>query len=47
MERSENSQKKWPFRAYLAWPTFPPMLFLFLGKPFLLVIIYKSDFFPV
>lgn len=30
------------FRFYLAWLTFPPMLLLFLGKPFLLVIAYAA-----
>jgi Mn2+/Fe2+ NRAMP family transporter len=39
-ERSERAEKKWPFRAFLAWLTFPPMLLLFLERPFLLVIIY-------
>ena len=39
-ERGENPERKWPFRAFLAWLTFPPMLLLFLGRPFLLVIIY-------
>lgn len=39
-ERAEHPERKWPFRAYLAWLTFPPMLLLFLGRPFLLVILY-------
>ncbi|MDQ3482973.1 MAG: Nramp family divalent metal transporter [Pseudomonadota bacterium] len=39
-ERSANPERKWPFRAFLAWLTFPPMLLLFLGQPFLLIIIY-------
>lgn len=39
-ERSEHPERKWPFRAFLAWLTFPPMLLLFFGQPFLLVIIY-------
>ena len=39
-ERSERPERKWPFRAYLAWLTFPPMLLLFFDEPFLLVIIY-------
>jgi Mn2+/Fe2+ NRAMP family transporter len=29
-----------PFRAYLLWMTFPPMILLFQGQPFRLVIIY-------
>ncbi|MCX4586672.1 Nramp family divalent metal transporter [Streptomyces sp. NBC_01481] len=29
-----------PFRAYLLWLTFPPMILLFQGQPFRLVIIY-------
>ncbi|EQD85132.1 iron transporter [Saccharopolyspora erythraea D] len=29
-----------PYRIYLLWLTFPPMLLLFLGKPFQLTIIY-------
>ena len=39
-ERGENPEKRWPFRAFLVWLTFPPMLLLFFGRPFLLVIIY-------
>ena len=39
-ERSEHPEKKWPFRAFLVWLTFPPMGLLFFGQPFLLVIIY-------
>lgn len=39
-ERSEHPERKWPFRAYLAWLTFPPMVLLFFEKPFLLVIVY-------
>ncbi len=39
-ERSERPERKWPFRAYLAWLTFPPMLLLFFDEPFMLVIIY-------
>ncbi|QEV19902.1 Nramp family divalent metal transporter [Streptomyces alboniger] len=29
-----------PFRAYLLWLTFPPMILLFQGQPFRLIIIY-------
>lgn len=32
--------KSIPYRSFLAWLTFPPMLLLFLGKPVQLVIIY-------
>lgn len=39
-ERSERPERQWPFRAYLAWLTFPSMLLLFFDEPFLLVIIY-------
>jgi Mn2+/Fe2+ NRAMP family transporter len=28
------------FRLYLCWLTFPPLLFLFLGRPFQLVLAY-------
>lgn len=33
-------EKSLPFRAYLLWLTFPPMILLFQGQPFRLVIIY-------
>lgn len=33
-------EKSWPFRAYLLWLTFPPMILLFEGQPFRLIIIY-------
>jgi Mn2+/Fe2+ NRAMP family transporter len=39
-ERSDHPQRQWPFRAYLVWLTFPPMLLLFLEQPFLLIVIY-------
>ncbi len=39
-ERSEAPERKWPFRAYLVWLTFPPMTLLFFEQPFLLIIIY-------
>ncbi len=39
-ESAGPPERGWPFRAYLAWLTFPPMLLLFLGRPFLLVILY-------
>jgi Mn2+/Fe2+ NRAMP family transporter len=34
------SEKSLPYRAYLLWLTFPPMLLHFLGKPVGLIIIY-------
>ncbi|MFD9881340.1 Nramp family divalent metal transporter [Streptomyces alboflavus] len=33
-------EKSMPFRAYLLWLTFPPMILLFEGQPFRLIIIY-------
>ncbi|MFE0105460.1 Nramp family divalent metal transporter [Streptomyces sp. NPDC059009] len=33
-------EKSLPFRAYLLWLTFPPMILLFQNQPFRLVIIY-------
>ncbi|MEV5613613.1 Nramp family divalent metal transporter [Streptomyces sp. NPDC052225] len=33
-------EKGWPFRAYLLWLTFPPIILLFQGQPFRLVILY-------
>ncbi|MFI2616019.1 Nramp family divalent metal transporter [Streptomyces sp. NPDC018584] len=33
-------EKSVPFRAYLLWLTFPPMILLFQGQPFRLIIIY-------
>ncbi|MFB6552231.1 Nramp family divalent metal transporter [Streptomyces sp. NPDC056405] len=33
-------ERSWPFRAYLLWLTFPPIILLFQGEPFRLVIIY-------
>lgn len=33
-------EKSVPFRAYLLWLTFPPMVLLFQGEPFRLIIIY-------
>jgi Mn2+/Fe2+ NRAMP family transporter len=37
---SGEREKSWPFRAYLLWLTFPPMVLLFQGQPFRLIIIY-------
>ncbi|MFD5076162.1 Nramp family divalent metal transporter [Streptomyces sp. NPDC058371] len=33
-------EKSWPFRAYLLWLTFPPIVLLFEGQPFRLIILY-------
>ncbi|WP_282703966.1 Nramp family divalent metal transporter [Streptomyces sp. CC219B] len=33
-------ERSWPFRAYLLWLTFPPIVLVFQGQPFRLVIIY-------
>ncbi|MFJ8084202.1 Nramp family divalent metal transporter [Streptomyces sp. NPDC096205] len=33
-------ERSWPFRAYLLWLTFPPIVLLFQDQPFRLVIIY-------
>ncbi|WP_151771575.1 Nramp family divalent metal transporter [Streptomyces abyssomicinicus] len=33
-------EKSWAFRGYLLWLTFPPIVLLFQGQPFRLVIIY-------
>ncbi|MFJ8143957.1 Nramp family divalent metal transporter [Streptomyces sp. NPDC096048] len=37
---SGEHERSWPFRAYLLWLTFPPVILLFQGEPFRLVIIY-------
>lgn len=37
---SGRHEKSWPFRAYLLWLTFPPIVLLFQGQPFRLIIIY-------
>ena len=33
-------EKGWPFRAYLLWLTFPPIILLFQGQPLRLIILY-------
>ncbi|MER6631335.1 Nramp family divalent metal transporter [Streptomyces sp. NPDC000987] len=33
-------ERSWPFRAYLLWLTFPPIVLLFQGQPFRLVVLY-------
>ncbi|MCM2576324.1 Nramp family divalent metal transporter [Streptomyces meridianus] len=35
-----ETEKSWPFRAYLLWLTFPPISLLFLDQPFALVVGY-------
>jgi Mn2+/Fe2+ NRAMP family transporter len=37
---SGSRERSWPFRVYLLWLTFPPMVLLFQGQPFRLIIIY-------
>ncbi|WP_367321081.1 Nramp family divalent metal transporter [Streptomyces sp. HUAS ZL42] len=33
-------ERSWPFRAYLLWLTFPPIVLLFQDQPFRLVVLY-------
>ncbi|MFE1441025.1 Nramp family divalent metal transporter [Streptomyces sp. NPDC058739] len=33
-------ERSWPFRAYLLWLTFPPIVLLFQDEPFRLIIVY-------
>jgi Mn2+/Fe2+ NRAMP family transporter len=33
-------EKSWAFRGYLLWLTFPPIVLLFQGQPFRLIIVY-------
>lgn len=35
-----DRERSWPFRIYLLWLTFPPIILLFQGQPFRLVILY-------
>ncbi|WP_405821609.1 Nramp family divalent metal transporter [Streptomyces sp. NBC_01390] len=37
---SGTRERSWPFRAYLLWLTFPPIVLLFQGQPFRLIILY-------
>ncbi|MFD5449795.1 Nramp family divalent metal transporter, partial [Streptomyces sp. NPDC127100] len=37
---SGRRERSWAFRAYLLWLTFPPVVLLFQGQPFRLIIIY-------
>ncbi len=41
-ERPEDAERSRPFRFYLLWLTFPPMLLLLFDKPFFLVILYSA-----
>ena len=41
-ERPEEAERSRPFRFYLLWLTFPPMLLLLFDKPFFLVILYSA-----
>jgi len=38
--RAEAAQRSLPFRGYLLWLTFPPMLLLFIDRPFALTLVY-------
>ncbi|KOG41957.1 Nramp family divalent metal transporter [Streptomyces resistomycificus] len=37
---SGERERSWPFRAYLLWLTFPPIVLIFQGQPFRLIILY-------
>ncbi|MET9772979.1 Nramp family divalent metal transporter [Streptomyces sp. NPDC006367] len=37
---SGRRERSWAFRAYLLWLTFPPIVLLFQGQPFRLIIVY-------
>lgn len=37
---SGERERSWPFRLYLLWLTFPPIVLLFQGQPFRLIIFY-------
>jgi Mn2+/Fe2+ NRAMP family transporter len=39
---SEDATRSVPYRAYLLWLTFPPMILLFLGRPFVLIVAYGA-----
>jgi Mn2+/Fe2+ NRAMP family transporter len=39
-ERPQGVERSMPFRAYLLWLTFPPMVLLFMDKPFGLTLVY-------
>ena len=38
--KAATAEKSWAFRGYLLWLTFPPMLLLFLDKPFGVTLAY-------
>ncbi|UQV17728.1 hypothetical protein MU852_13025 [Brevundimonas albigilva] len=33
-------ERTWPFRAYALWLTFPPIVLLFMDRPFGLIVAY-------
>ncbi len=39
-QSQDSNERSWAFRGYALWLTFPPMVLLLAGEPFLLVIIY-------
>lgn len=41
-ERDDHAERTWPFRGYLLWVTFPPMILLFIGSPVYLVLVYAA-----
>ncbi|MGH3358746.1 MAG: Nramp family divalent metal transporter, partial [Nocardioidaceae bacterium] len=41
-EEDDKAERTWPFRAYLLWVTFPPMILLFVGSPVFLVLLYAA-----
>ena len=36
------AERSWPYRGYLLWLTFPPMVLVFLGQPFVIVVVYGA-----
>ncbi len=40
IEGEGDVEKTWPFRAYALWLTFPPIVLLFMDRPFGLIIAY-------
>lgn len=41
-DSASRDEKSTPFRAYVLWLTFPPMLLLFLDQPFALIVAYGA-----
>ncbi|MQA01757.1 MAG: divalent metal cation transporter [Streptosporangiales bacterium] len=41
-ERDDQAERTWPFRGYLLWMSFPPLLMLLFDQPILLVLIYAA-----